>query len=291
MRKFKVSKSGVGQRTDIFVASKFPEFTRAALTRLFDEKLVVIGGKPAKASYKLRAGDEVRVDDTLLKTEPEAVELLVLYEDNDVIVMNKPAGVLTHSKGALNDEATVASFLKTKITDENLTGNRAGIVHRLDRPTSGVIIGAKTGQSLKHLQKQFSDRKTKKTYLAVVEGWPEPAEAIIDAPIQRNPRKPQTFRVNAAGKAAQTHYQTLKRFNKGGKKYALLGLRPVTGRTHQIRVHLNYINHPIVGDHVYGQDGDRLMLHALSLELTLPNKERKVFKSEPPADFKEFVEL
>jgi 23S rRNA pseudouridine1911/1915/1917 synthase len=291
MRRFKVNKTGVGQRTDVFVASKYPQFSRSALVQLFDADLIKANGKPAKPSQKLKAGDNLQIDDTILKAEPTAIEIPIIYEDGNVVVMNKPAGVLSHSKGALNTEGTVASFLSDKITDKNLTGNRAGIVHRLDRPTSGIIIGAKNEATQKHLQKQFSNRKTKKTYIAVVEGTPDPAEAIIDAPIERNPKRPQTFRVGAGGKAAQTHYQTLRPFKNKTKNYSLVGLKPVTGRTHQLRVHLGYIGHPIVGDFVYGKEGPNLMLHALSLELTLPGGERRIFTTEPPKHFKDFVDL
>jgi 23S rRNA pseudouridine1911/1915/1917 synthase len=289
MKEFYVEPEAVGTRVDVFVAIRYPEFARSALGVLFDNKLVSINNEPAKPGEKLREDDIVRVDDTSLYIEPEKIDLPTLYEDEDVIVLNKPPGVLTHSKGSINTESTVASFLKDKITDETLRGNRAGIVHRLDRATSGVIIAAKTSNGLKWLQKQFSNRKTKKTYVAIVEGWAEPESAIIDAPIERNPKKPQTFRVGAEGKIAQTQYETIGKFEKGGKKYSKLELKPVTGRTHQLRVHLNYIGHPIVGDTVYGDGGGYMYLHALSLELTLPNKGRRVFKAELPEQFNEFI--
>ena len=289
MRKFKVSVAGVGQRVDVFVASKFPEFARSALSHLFDEQLVLINKHPVKPGQKLHLKDELQIDDTLLKTQPAAIEIPVIYEDDEVVVMDKPAGVLTHSKGALNTESTVASFLKDKITDENLAGNRAGIVHRLDRATSGVIIGAKTEKAMEHLQKQFSNRKTKKTYLAVVEGWPEPTEAIIDAPIERNPKRPQTFKVSPTGKPAQTAYRTLKQFDKDGNRFTLLELKPVTGRTHQLRVHLKYIGHPVVGDSLYGHAGNNLLLHARELEITLPGSQRRIFQAEPPVYFTDFA--
>ncbi len=291
MALFKVQAAEAGQRADVFVADKYPEFSRSALSRLFDEGLVRIDEVTAKASQKLKPGDQVRVEEGPLRREPEPIEIPVVYENDQVVVMDKPAGVLTHSKGALNTEATVASFLKPRITDAYLSGNRAGIVHRLDRGTSGVIIAAKTEPALRHLQKQFSNRKTKKTYLAVVEGWPVPAEAVIDAPIQRNPRRPQTFRVNATGKPAQTYYKVLRELKKTSQRYALLELKPVTGRTHQLRVHLAYIGHPIVGDSVYGHGPGPILLHAQSLELTLPDSERKVFQSPTPSVIKEFIKL
>jgi 23S rRNA pseudouridine1911/1915/1917 synthase len=163
-------------------------------------------------------------------------------------------------------------------------------VHRLDRATSGVIIAAKSSESLKYLQKQFSQRRTKKTYYAVVEDWPEQDDALIDATLLRNPKKPQTFKVGAGGKPAQTEYKVVKKFEKSGQKYTLLELKPVTGRTHQLRVHLAYIGHPIVGDAVYGKAGGYTYLHAARLEATLPGGERKVFEAPLPKIFKEFTE-
>jgi 23S rRNA pseudouridine1911/1915/1917 synthase len=221
---------------------------------------------------------------------PEEIDLPILYQDKNVIVIDKPAGVLTHSKGSMSTEGTVASFISPLINSYELLGNRAGIVHRLDRATSGVIITAKNAETMKYLQKQFSQRKTKKTYFAIVEGWPEPESALIDAPIERNPKKPQSFRVGSSGKTAQTEYKTIKKIEKNGQKYALLELKPVTGRTHQLRVHLTYTKHPIVGDSVYAKAGDKMYLHAYSLEITLPGGERKVFEATLPKIFKEFLE-
>jgi len=203
------------------------------------------------------------------------------------VVIDKPSGILTHAKGALNTEATVASFIKNKISDEQLGGNRAGIVHRLDRQTSGLIITAKNKAALNWLQKQFSNRKVKKTYLAIVEGRPKPEAAIIDAPIARNPKKPQTFIVSSSGKSAQSQYKVLKTFRIKNNSYSLLELKPKTGRTHQLRVHLAYIGHPVVGDPVYGQPRKRLLLHATKLELSLPNGTAKSFISPMPPELKE----
>lgn len=277
-----------GLRIDIFVARQYSQFARSSLEVLFDNKLVLLNSKVAKAGDKVREGDVVQVNETELFREPERIELPILYEDQNVIVINKPAGVLTHSKGSLNLEATVASFINPKITDEQLAGNRAGVVHRLDRATSGVIIAAKNSETLHFLQKQFSTRKTKKTYFAVVEGWPEPEQAIIDAPIARNPKKPQTFIVASGGKPAQTEYKVLQKFEKNGLKYSFLELIPTTGRTHQLRVHLKYIGHPIVGDKFYGHEAAHMYLHAQALEITLPGGERKLFKAPLPKIFKEF---
>lgn len=288
MQDYVVEPEAVGKRLDIFVAQKYPQFARSALEILFDNKFVSINGFPQKASTKLREGDLVSVNEITLFKEPEQIELPIIYEDENVIVINKPVGTLTHSKGSLNTEATVATFIKPRLRDKNLTGNRAGIVHRLDRTTSGVIIAAKNLEAQKWLQKQFSQRKTNKTYYAIVEGWPKPPSAIIDAPIKRNPKKPQTFQVGEGGKTAQTKYQVEEQFQKNGQNYARVRLNPVTGRTHQLRVHMAYAGHPIVGDRVYGHEGAHTYLHAAQLELTLPGGKRQTFKVALPKIFKDF---
>lgn len=276
-------------RTDIFVAEKYPEFARSALRGLFEHRGVQVNDKAGKPGYKLRYGDKVAVDLKSLRANLEPIDLPVIYEDKDVIVINKPAGILTHSKGALNLEPTVATFIRRKINDKKLSGNRAGIVHRLDRSTSGVIVCARNQNALTWLQSQFSNRKVKKTYLAVVEGIPKVDKAIIDVPIGRDPKKPQTFKATSAGKMAQTRYKVLRSFNKREKDYSMIELKPVTGRTHQIRVHLSYIGHPVVGDRLYGHDGPSMLLHAHKLELYLPGASKKIFSAPPPETFKDFL--
>jgi 23S rRNA pseudouridine1911/1915/1917 synthase len=288
MKEFTVSETDAGIRLDVFVAGQYPEFTRSSLEALFNNELVQVNKSSAKPSYKVKGRDKVKVDETLLRSDPPALELPVIYEDTDIIIINKPDGVLTHAKGALNLEGSVASFIKPRLTDKNLSGNRAGIVHRLDRHTSGVIITAKTEAAQKWLQKQFSTRKVKKTYIAIVEGGLDPEKALIDAPIARNPSKPQTFSVQPAGKPSQTEYETLEHIEKAGKSYSLVKLVPKTGRTHQLRVHLACIGHPIVGDGVYGHAGPELLLHAMELELTTPDKSRQTFKAPIPDKIRNF---
>ncbi|HET9722058.1 MAG TPA: RluA family pseudouridine synthase [Candidatus Saccharimonadales bacterium] len=290
MAYFKVSAQEEGKRADVFVAAKYLGFTRSALKRLFDIGSVSIAGRPVKASQRLSSGVTVRIEETLLRKKPRPIKLPIIYEDDSVVVINKPAGILTHSKGALNFEPTIASFIAGKLSHE-LEGNRAGIVHRLDRATSGLIITAKTAASQKWLQKQFSNRRVKKMYLAIVPGELQSTEALIDVPIARNPAKPQTFYSHGGGKSAQTRYKTIKIFHRDGQTYSLLELYPVTGRTHQLRVHLQYLKHPIMGDNIYGQGGDKLMLHAARLELTLPDKQHKTFKAPTPDYIKEFAGL
>lgn len=289
MKEFTVGPDAAGQRLDIYLAGLYPEFTRSSLSGLLKDGLVTVNGETEKAGYKLKEKDSISVDHKILTAEPPAIVLPIIYEDDNAIIIDKPAGVLTHSKGAINNEGTVASFIKPKV--KGLEGNRAGIVHRLDRHTSGVIITAKNEQALKHLQKQFSQRRTKKTYIAIAEGDLEPKKAVIDAPIMRNPKRPQTFVVNTGGKPARTAYSVVKVFDKDGKTYSVVELKPETGRTHQLRVHLAYINHPIVGDFIYGHSDGPMMLHARELELTLPDGQRKVFESPVPARIKEFADL
>lgn len=290
MAKFKVSQDDVGKRADVFIRELYPDFTRSSLERLFDNQSVSTDKTPVKAGQKLKTGQIIEVDDSWLKVKPPKINLPVIYEDSSVTVIDKPEGILSHSKGVINDEATVASFITKRINDSDLAGNRAGIVHRLDRGTSGVIITAKNSDSLKHLQKQFSQRRTKKTYLAIVEGKLEPSNAIIDVPIMRNPKRPQTFMIASRGKPATTAYKVIREFKYGNKEYSLVEMSPTTGRTHQLRVHMKYLNHPIVGDHIYGQAADHIYLHAKSLELTLPGGERRIFEAALPDYFKEFTD-
>lgn len=291
------------ERLDMRVVAMLPQLTRSAASHLIERGKVTVNGEIAtKSGYKLRLGDEVTVDyDQEIAESIPDVELEIIYEDDDCVVVNKPIGLLTHSKGLFNPEASVASWLgvhlakdpKNKLKDlekDVAIGSphnpRAGVVHRLDRATSGVLILAKTPSALSWLQKQFSSRNVKKVYNAVIEGSLDPEEAIIDMPIERNPKKPQTFRVGANGKSAITAYKILDR----NASYSLVELRPHTGRTHQLRVHLAFHGRPIVGDTFYqGKPAERLYLHASSLELTLPNRERKVFQVELPAEFHDIM--
>ena len=192
----------------------------------------------------------------------------VIYEDENVLVLDKPAGLLSEAKGEYCPERTLADF--------------GYIVHRLDRDTSGVVILAKSEEVQKFLKKQFQARNVHKTYYAVVKGRPKLDQARIDLPLLRDKKRPTTFRVDANGKESETFYKVVK----SNDKYSLVELKPTTGRTHQLRVHLNYLGHPIVGDVVYGDGkGDRLYLHAASLEITLPGGKRVVFNSKVPKAF------
>jgi 23S rRNA pseudouridine1911/1915/1917 synthase len=233
-----------------------------------------------KPGEKIKPGLTIDADISPINTKAEVIELPIIFEDDNVIVIDKPSGIISHARGRYWDEASVASFIRARVSA--LTGERAGIVHRLDRATSGVIICAKNPESLSYLQKQFSLRSVKKHYLALVEGLVEPPKGIINIPIARNPNNPKTFIADPNGKPAQTEFYTKKIINNK----TILDLHPLTGRTHQLRVHLSYLKHPIIGDELYGgKKADRLMLHAYSLEITIPGGLRKVFKSSIPIEF------
>jgi 23S rRNA pseudouridine1911/1915/1917 synthase len=275
-----------GQRLDLRVVEQMPTLTRSfAIKLIADGKVTVNGEVVTKAGYKMRAGDTIVIDHDIdeFKKIPE-IDLEVIYEDDDCVVINKPAGLLTHSKGAFNPEATVASWLRGRL--RSMEGERAGIVHRLDRATSGVMICAKTPAAHAWLQKQFSQRRVKKHYVAIVAGRLEPSAAVIDMPIDRNPKLPQTFRVSANGRPARTVYKV----KEENEHYSLVDLRPETGRTHQLRVHMSHLHHPILGDVLYGgQPAEMLYLHAEELELTLPNRDRKVFQVPVPPEFEQVM--
>ena len=277
------------QRLDQKVVEIIPQLSRAFAGKLIDEgKVTVNGTVRLKAGYKPHEGDDVVIDYDLTEMDNiPAIELEVLYEDDDCVVINKPVGLLTHSKGAFNPEPTVATWLRSRVAEMDASQNsRAGIVHRLDRATSGVMICAKTPEALSWLQKQFAQRRTKKTYFAVIKGTLDPAEAVIDMPIERNPKAPATFRVGPNGKPSKTVYKIIS--TSVDDNYSLVELKPETGRTHQLRVHLAKLEHPIVGDVLYnGEPADRLYLHAAELEVTIPKgHERKVFNVPVPHEFK-----
>ena len=271
------------KRLDILLAERHPEISRSTWQKHIKAGHVAVNNTPAKnAKQEVTDADHIAIN-IPNSTDFSAHELPIIYLDDDVIVVNKPAGVLTHSKGALNDEFTVAEFFR-RYTTVGLDTNRPGIVHRLDRDTSGVIIGARTPESFDLLKSQFADRKAKKYYVAIVDGTPKQMEATIDIPIGRNPSAPSTFRADSKGKPAITDYEVLDIQN--GK--SLIALHPQTGRTHQLRVHLQHLNTPITGDRVYGKAADRLYLHAYKLELTTAPEKRQTFIAPVPSSFQQY---
>jgi len=275
-----VLKSDDRLRIDKLLANKLPEYSRSALAKLFLLNLIKKDGEPLMPGDKVKTGFTIEYDLGPLKEVPEVIALPVIYEDKNVVVVDKPAGIISHARGKFWQEASVASFMRDKVA--RLTGERSGIVHRLDRPTSGVMICAKNQETLKFLQKQFADRKVQKTYIAITDKKPKKEHAKIIAPIARNLKDPRTFCVNKTGKKAETEYRVIKSNND----YTMIELKPHTGRTHQLRVHLAYINCPVIGDELYkGASCSRLLLHAKKLSILLPDGKKTTFQSELPKEF------
>ena len=286
LNKIAVKTADVGLRADVFVASKYPEFARSALLKLFDGEFITINGQKAKPGYKLKKFDKLAIDESILTSPVPKISLPIVFEDKNVIVIDKPSGVLSHSNGGLNFEASVASFIRENLSLElKAQGQRAGIVHRLDRATSGVMICAKNASTLSYLQKQFQNRRTKKTYIAICKGRLEESRAVIDAPIKRIGGKSKPFWVDPTGKDSITEYETVK----AKKDIHWLNIRPYSGRTHQIRVHMAFLRCPVVGDSLYdGQAFERLMLHASSIEINLPGGEQHIFQAKTPTIFNKY---
>lgn len=271
------------QRLDVHLSTAFdPSISRSLWQKYIKAGYVSVNQQAVKTpKFEIDETDEIAVK--LPEQEQASAELPVLYEDDDVMVVDKPSGLLTHAKGGLSTEPTVAEIIRPKTSFASDT-DRPGIVHRLDRDTSGVLIIAKTAEAAAHLQRQFAQRTAKKTYLAVTDGVPKLVAAKIDLPIGRNPSTPSTFRVDPNGKPAQTTYRVLAATDN----QALIELKPTTGRTHQLRVHMAYLNTPILGDRVYSKpNASRLMLHAHKLEITLLSGERKTFEAAVPKEFKD----
>lgn len=255
-------------RLDILMKEIYKSYNRSTLQKFIESGFVAVGGElVVKPNAKVERGAKIdlKVPEVMKNADlrPE-----IIYEDENVLVVNKPSGLLSEAKGEYCPERTLADY---------------GLVaHRLDRDTSGVMILAKSEEVQKFLKKQFQDRKVHKTYYAVVPGQLKLEEARIDLPMLRDLKRPTTFRVDANGKEAETFYKVLR----CDGAHSLVELRPTTGRTHQLRVHMKYLGHPIVGDTVYGgEKADRLYLHAGLLEITLPGGVRKVFTAELPENF------
>ncbi|MBQ9484492.1 RluA family pseudouridine synthase [Candidatus Saccharibacteria bacterium] len=255
-------------RLDILMTEIYKSYNRSSLQKFIELGFVTVDGELAKKpNQKFVRGVKI---DLQVPEEQKNADLIpkVVYEDENVLVVDKPAGLLSMAKGEYCPEKTL--------------GDYGLLVHRLDRDTSGVVILAKNPEVQKFLKKQFQDRKTHKTYYAVIEGQPKLDAARIDLPIARDLKRPTTFRVDANGKESETYYKVIKTDGK----HSLVELKPTSGRTHQLRVHMKYLGHPIVGDVVYGgEKADRLYLHAGALEITLPGGKRTTFEVPMPEGF------
>jgi len=281
-------------RIDKFLSSELSEFTRSQIQMMIEEGLVTVNNKVIKSNYKLKINDEITVlikEPELTDIEPQDIPLDVVYEDSDIIVINKPSGMVVHPALG-NYKNTLVNALLFHCKDlSGINGKiRAGIVHRIDKDTSGLLVACKNDLAHKNLSEQFMEHKVNKIYYCLVNGVIPHNIGLIDAPIGRDPQSRQQMAVVENGKEARTHFKVLERFEKN----TLVEVKLETGRTHQIRVHMKYIGYPLVGDPIYGVRkvvGDNgQFLHAKKLEFYHPRtNEFLSFESELPEDFKELL--
>jgi len=285
-------------RLDLLL-SEYASNNNLGLSRTNIQKLIIAGkvflnSRPVdKPHHKVNSGEEVRfAPPEKEKTQilPEQISLDVVYEDDDLAVINKQAGLVVHPAPG-NREHTLVNALLSRFTSlSDINKNRPGIVHRLDKETSGLLVIAKNNASHLKLAKQFAEHSIERKYIAIVAGKVEFDEDVIEAPIGRHPLKRKNMSVNFSENTryAKTHYRTLKRSNN----HSLLELRPFTGRTHQLRVHLAFLGYPILGDAKYGKDNSfsRMALHAQEIGFIHPSTGKFIhFSSEIPQEFKEFI--
>ncbi|MBU4376977.1 MAG: RluA family pseudouridine synthase [Candidatus Omnitrophica bacterium] len=293
---FAVDLGGAGARLDKYLVERFPKFmSRTHIQRLITDKKVLVNGSPRNNHYKLEKGDFIEVEvpkARKLDIKAENIPLKIIYEDARLMVVDKPAGMVTHPAPG-NYTGTLVNALLNHTKNLSFSSEmKPGIVHRLDKDTSGLMIVAKDESSHAFLARQFNKRTTDKRYTAVVEGVVELDNGIISEPIGRHPRDRKKMSVRLSeSRQAVTRYKVLERFMNS----SLLEVRPETGRTHQIRVHMAYIGHPIIGDATYGskKSGDlmgRQALHASSISVFHPDtKEVMKFESKLPEDMKKLI--
>ncbi|HUA64438.1 MAG TPA: RluA family pseudouridine synthase [Alphaproteobacteria bacterium] len=301
VEKFVIEKSAPDQRLDQYLRARFPAASRAALKRLIEEGHIRVDGKIVKATHSPRAGEDVRVhwpEPKSAEARPEEMALDILFEDDSLLVLNKPAGLVVHPSAGHHEHTLVNALLHHCRGSLSGIGGvaRPGIVHRLDKETSGCLVVAKNDETHLALSKQFSERRVEKIYNAIVCGKIAGDSGEIRAAIARHPshRKRMAVREDSSGRAAHTQWRLLKKLNEA----AFVEAHIFTGRTHQIRVHFQFLGHPLAGDKTYGArqnarlthatgyEPPRVMLHALSLSFQHPRTERKMnFKAPLPEDF------
>jgi 23S rRNA pseudouridine1911/1915/1917 synthase len=284
-----------GKRLDVFIAARCLGISRSQARRLIDEGLATVNRRPARASYLVRAGDmiDIRVSPSEAPApRPEAIPLRILYEDGDILVVDKPAGMAVHP-GAGRTRHTLVNALLARYPDLTGMGEalRPGIVHRLDKDTSGLLLVARNERAHAELSRQLKEHLVEKRYLALVTGRLEPAEGVIEGDIGRDPRNRKRMAIVEGGRPARTAYRVIERLDG----YSLVEVAPSTGRTHQIRVHLAGVGHPIAGDALYGRRSPlvgRQFLHALRIAFSHPADGRPVsFESPLPDDLAEALRL
>ncbi len=320
VQKLVVATDAAGQRLDQWLVAQLPEVSRVRVQQLIEQKKIQVNGAVPKPSLKLRGNEEILITGEVelppLKAVPEDIPLDVVYEDEGLAVINKPAGMSVHA-GSGKDEAgnrgTMVNALLHRFNQLSQLGGelRPGIVHRLDKETSGLVLVAKSDLAHRKLAEQFSRREIKKTYIALVHGWMKTLRGTINAPISRDPvrRARMTTRQTSAsrpGREAVTHWQVKKQIEGRYGKFSLLEVRIETGRTHQIRVHLASIGHPVAGDTLYGAPRpqsylgtrsevaslERNFLHAFEIQFRHPISNRGMsFQQALPAELIEFLRL
>ena len=297
MKEYIVSQEEKGKRLDTYIPSVDTDITRTSAQRLIEDGNILVNGKNAKVSYKIQENDKISVE----IPEPKQIELKaqdipieIIYEDSDIIVVNKPKGMVVHPANG-NPDGTLVNAIMA-ICKDSLSGIggeiRPGIVHRIDKDTSGLLIVAKNDNAHVKMSEQIKNHEVKKTYIALVRGVFKENEATIDMPIGRSTSDRKKMAVNKNGKNAITHIKVLKRFDK----YTLLQVNIETGRTHQIRVHLSHIGYPIVGDYTYSNGKNEFdvigqCLHAQKLEFKHPITQKDMcLEAELPQYFKDILD-
>ncbi len=271
-----------GLRLDRLLASLRPEVSRSDVQRQIAAGRVTIDGTPVRQNARrMRRGEQIRwfVERPAALT-PRPIPIRILYEDSDLVAVDKPVGLIVHPGAGTTETTLVEALLAERDLPETDDPVRPGIVHRLDKETSGVMVVAKSSEALESLRAQFAARTVRKLYLARVAGVLSEDEGLIEAPVGRDPAKPRLMTVQGSGRQARTSFRVLER--SGDQTLVLV--RPTTGRTHQIRVHFRYIGHPLLGDSLYGGPPDeRLLLHAWSLTIDHPaSREPLTFRAPPP---------
>jgi len=275
------------ERLDKYLAKTNNFLTRSKAKKLINEGFILVNNEKVNPDYKLAREDKIKIEippPPPSKVAAEKIPLKMVYEDRDILIIDKSSGMVVHPT-LDHPSGTLVNALLYYL--KNITGVgetlRPGIVHRLDKGTSGLLVVAKNANALESLKKQFRDRTVSKKYLALVSRLVEPPVGKIEKPIFRHPKNRKKFTISLEGREAITHYKVIEKL---GKSYTLLELEPKTGRTHQIRVHLSSLGYPIVGDKLYGgQSGPRLFLHASSLEFNHPRTGKRIsFESKLPSD-------